>query len=315
MDLRDEWTLRPSNLMNRPWRRLIERRLESRSIRAASRVVTVSAASVNRYANRYPDQAGKFTDIPNGFDPADLDGLSPAKGEGKRDLTIGYAGSFQASVDVRTIFAALGAVVEEPSSDGRSVRVELVGPLSLEQIDAAHRSIPAAKLGVRPFVPHRQALALMQGWEVLLIVANDGQASLAGKTYECLALRKPILLIAPEGPATELVRSTHTGAVADPRDLAGIQRAARQAIAMTRTAFSGVADEVLRPYDRRLQADRWSTLLSEAAGRSPIEAARATAFRQHRGPAELGSTDGPRPRPSSQATQTSIKASPKAPKR
>ena len=269
MDLRDEWTLRPSHARNRPWRRWFERRLEARSIRAASRVVTVSAASVQRYADRYPDQTHKFVDIPNGFDPADLEGLFEGADQAIHGggTTIGYAGSFQASVDVGPIFDAIGAVVEESLAAGPSVRLELVGPLSVDQVDAARRSIPADRLGVRPFVPHRQALRLMQGWDVLLIVADDGQASLAGKTYECLALRKPILLLAPEGPATELIRSTGTGVAADPRDGATIRAAARQAIAMTRVPFAGAPDEVLRQYDRRRQADRWSTLLNETISR------------------------------------------------
>lgn len=265
MDLRDEWTLRPSHLAGPRWRRWLERRLESRSIWSASRVVVVSATTAARYAALYPDQGHKFIDIPNGYDPADLEGLAPALHDPTRGLTIGYAGSFQASVDVRPIFRALGAVVEESMLEGRFVRIELVGPLTVDQIDAARRAIPVAHLGIRAFVPHREAIGLMHGWDVLMIVADDGQASLAGKTYECLALRKPILLIAPEGPATDLIRSTGAGSIADPRDSAGIQQAVRQAMAMAGSAFVGVPDEVLERYDRRRQAERWSLLLEEAA--------------------------------------------------
>lgn len=268
MDLRDEWTLRPSHLAGPRWRRWIERRLESQSVASASRVVVVSAASVERYGALYPDQRDKFIDIPNGYDPADLEGLAPPTSDPTGALRIGYAGSFQASVDVRPIFAALGAVVEESRRDGRFVRIELVGPLTVDQIDAARRAIPEAHLGIGGFVPHREAIELMHGWDVLMIVADDGQASLAGKTYECLALRKPILLIAPEGPATELIRSSRAGAIADPGDSAGIRQAARDAMAMAGSAFVGVPDEVLHRYDRRRQAERWSVLLKEAAVRT-----------------------------------------------
>jgi len=268
MDLRDEWTLRPSHLARPRWRRWLERRLESRSIATASRVVVVSGASVERYAALYANQRAKFIDIPNGYDPADLEGLAPVTGDPTGGLTIGYAGSFQASVDVRPIFAALGAVVEASMLDGGFVRIELVGPLTVDQIDEARRSIPVGHLGIRGFVPHREAIGLMHGWDVLMIVADDGQASLAGKTYECLALRKPILLIAPEGPATDLIRSTRAGSIADPGDSAGIQQAARRAMEMAGSAFVGAPDDVLDRYDRRRQAERWSVLLEEAVRRT-----------------------------------------------
>ena len=161
----------------------------------------------------------------------------------------------------------LGATVEASTLDGRFVRIEFVGPLTVDQIDAARAAIPAANLGIRAFVPHRQAIVLMHAWDVLMIVANDGQASLAGKTYECLALRKPILLIAPEGPATELIRSTRAGSIASPDDSVAIREAAQQAMAMAGSAFVGASDDVLERYDRRRQAERWSLLLEEAAGR------------------------------------------------
>lgn len=273
MDMRDEWTLRPSRQSNMPWRRWLEYRLESGSIATAYRVVSVSATSRNRYADRYPTQAPKFVDIPNGFDPADISALPPATTRPTNNdvLTIGYAGSFQIGVDVQQIFAAIGDVVDESLREGRSVHVELVGPMLVEHVDFARALIPERQLTVRPFVPHREALAAMHGWDVLLIVANDGQASLAGKTYECLALRKPILLVAPEGPATELIRSTSSGEIADPSDGAGIRRAARRAIALAdRPSFQGAPDSVLERYDRSRQAGLWSELLHDAiVGREP----------------------------------------------
>lgn len=267
MDMRDEWTLRPSRRSGLPWRRWLEYRLEAGSISDAYRVVSVSSASAGRYAHRYPTQASKFIDIPNGFDPADLRALPSTDGREHRgdELTIGYAGSFQIGIDVKPLFAALGAVVEESLAAGRPVRVALVGPILAEHLDVARASIPEHRLTIRPFVPHREALAAMQGWDILVIVANDGQASLAGKTYECLALRKPILLVAPEGPATELIRATDTGEIADPGDAAGIRDATRRLIALAdRRPFHGAPDAVLDRYDRSRQADRWSALLLDA---------------------------------------------------
>ena len=110
----------------------------------------------------------------------------------------------------------------------------------------------------------------MLGWAALCVVATDGRSSLASKLYECLASGKPVVVVAPEGPATRLVTELRAGTVAEPDDAAGIEAAMLGALAMASRGFEGVSSDVLEPYDRRRQAERWSGLLS-----SVIRAARA----------------------------------------
>ena len=265
-DLRDEWTLRPLTRSRLPWRRAIERRLERWCLGGAAAVVVVSDASRERYEARYPRLSGRVTVIPNGYDPEDLP--APAATSGPLDgLTVGYGGSFQVGTDVRPLFDGIGRAVRG-TVGGRAVRFAMVGPFLPEQTDLARALIPSDALTIGAFLPHREALAQMAGWDALCVVATDGRASLAGKLYECLALRRPVVVVAPDGPATRLVTELRAGTVADPRDPDSVRDAVIGALAMAGQSFLGASDEALAPYDRRRQAERWSQLLEALIDRS-----------------------------------------------
>lgn len=267
IDLRDEWTLRPLTRSRLPWRNAAERRLERWCLHRADAVVVVSDESRERYAEAYPGLEHRLTVIANGFDPEDID---PVRSEPRpigQALTLGYAGSFQAGTEIAPMLTAIGDIVRS-GLDGRAVRFEMVGPFLPEQVEAARARIPAQGLTVQPFMPHRSVLRRMAGWDALCVIATDGRASMAGKLYECLALRRPIVVIAPEGPATRLVRELEVGAIGDPDDAEGIRAAIAAALRMAPT-FEGASDEELAPYDRRRQAERWSQLLNRVIETAP----------------------------------------------
>ena len=87
----------------------------------------------------------------------------------------------------------------------------------------------------------------MAGWDALCVVATDGRASLAGKMYECLALRKPIVVVAPEGPATRLVTELGAGTVGEPHDAGSIRAAILAALGMAGPDFAGSVGRGARP--------------------------------------------------------------------
>jgi len=268
MDLRDEWTLRSLTRRRVPWRVAIERRLERWCVRRAAAIVVVSEESRARYAERYPDTANRLVVIPNGFDPEDFEGLPPAADPPDGRVTLGYAGSFQVGTDIEPMFSAIGAVTRQSLGDNR-VRFEMIGPFTPGDLAVARRHVPADALEIRPFAAHRAALARMREWTALCVVATDGRSSLAGKLYECLATRKPVVVVAPEGPATRLVGELCAGTVADPQDADAIEEAIVAALEMASRGFEGVSPDALRPYDRRHQAERWSRLLTRVSAAPP----------------------------------------------
>ena len=268
MDYRDEWVLNPFHRTPLPWRRALERRLERWCVRMAARVVFVSQASADRYAALYPDQAARFHVVPNGFDPDDMPPPTP-RPTADGHVLIGHAGSITNRRDAGEFFRAFGRVARR-AGPGQAPRLLLMGTISAEQQRIAEGAIPASSLQLRAFAPHAEALRAIAECHVLLVLTNAeeaGPAALTGKIYEYLALRRPILTIAPEGPATALIAESGAGVTADPTDGDAIERAIGAAIRMAGDAgFEGAGDELLSRFDRSRQAERWSELLDDVRG-------------------------------------------------
>jgi hypothetical protein len=100
---------------------------------------------------------------------------------------------------------------------------------------------------------------------VLVVVVEGGgagPASMTGKIYEYLALRRPILVLGPEGVASRLVTDSGAGVAANPTDRSQLGQAIATVINMARDAdFAGAPTEVLQRFDRRLLAAEWARLL------------------------------------------------------
>jgi len=265
MDMRDEWTLRPLMRSGFRLRAAAERRIERWCLRRADTLVVVSEESRDRYSVAYPDVAHRIVVIPNGYDPQDFEGIPSRPRRRRSTVTLGYAGTFQVGTEIEPLLAAVGDLTRSGVA-GRAVRFELLGPFLPEEVDVARKHIPPGQLVIRPFAVHREALRLMSDWDALCVIATDGPASLASKMYECLALRRPIVVIAHEGPATRLVHALKVGAVADPHDRNSIRDAMTSALAMSGPGFEGASDDTLALYDRRRQAGQWSDLLDQLIG-------------------------------------------------
>ena len=271
MDLRDNWSDNPMHANPAPWHRPIERRLEARCVQHASRVVHASEMECEVLRGRYPRLHG-FEAIDNGFDPADLAGLPArvpaAPGDPVRFL---YAGSLRGPQDVGAFLEVFGDMAKhEP---GR-LRLDLLGPIGPRFRSLATTAIGGNAVGISDAVPHAEALRAMSAADVLLVFTGGGGIgvnTMTGKLYECIALRRPIMLIGPEGPAADLVRSSGAGVVADPDDAPGLRAAIQRAAELARDpSFTGAPDQVLARFDRRRLAERWSALLAEVVAAGPV---------------------------------------------
>ena len=207
MDLRDNWSDNPMRANPAPWHAPIERLLEARCVRRSARIVHASARECEVLQDRYPRLRSRFEAIDNGFDPADLAGF-PARlpAAPDRPVRFQFAGSLQDSQDVGPFMEVFGDLARrEPGSR----RLDLLGPIGPRARSLATSAIPPESVGIAPPVPHAEALRAMAEADVLLVFTvglGIGVNTMTGKVYECMALRRPILLVGPEGPAAELVR-------------------------------------------------------------------------------------------------------------
>jgi len=266
VDLRDAWAEGAFGLRVAPWQAPIDRWLERRTLARADLVVVAAPAYARRLGGRYPGLAGRVRAIPNGFDEDDVRHAAsrrvPQAGDDVRFL---YAGRLVAAQAVGRLFDVLATLAEE---GGLGLGLRFLG-----QVDPHHARQSVQALGSRvrfdPPVAHRDAIAAMSAADVLVVTTAGGgmgDATLTGKLFEYLALRRPVLLIGPAGPAAELVASTRSGAFADPGDHDAMRVAIETVVAMARDpAFQGASPSELAPYTRASLAAEWAAILGAAA--------------------------------------------------
>jgi glycosyltransferase involved in cell wall biosynthesis len=272
MDLRDDWADNPMHANPAPWHGPIERRLERRCVKRAAAVVHVSDASRAVLAARYPGMDGRFHAITNGFDGADTEGLP-----GRVPVPVGsrvhflYAGSLRGIQQVGLFLEVFGSSARARPG---GLHLELVGPLGPSFSSRAKAAVDPGDLTISPAVSHGAALQAMASADVLVLFTGGGGAgadTMTGKLYEYLALRRPILLVGPPGPAAELVAGSGAGIAADPGDGPSLEAAILAARRMAMDpGFSGAPAPVVARYDRRALAVRWAAILAAVAGDVPL---------------------------------------------
>lgn len=269
LDLRDDWAENPLHTSPLPWHDPAERRIEKRTLARSNRTVVVSQSSADGYRSRRPSVATRVTVIENGCDPLDVPGRVET-GITSAPVRFLHAGTLRGRRSTGRFFDAFGLEAMENPGD---LSLQLLGFVSPEHLRAAEAAIPAGCVEAVAPVAHAHAVRLMGHAGVLVLitsVAEAGANTMTGKIYEYLAVRRPILLVGPEGPAADLVRSSGAGIVADPEDVEAMRTAIRDAAALARDpSFAGASDDVLARFDRRRQAERWSELLADVIAGGP----------------------------------------------
>jgi len=192
-DFRDLWTQNYYYPYS-PLRRIIERRLELKTLSAADALVTVSQPAVDDLHSLHRQKP--VHSIPNGFDPAEVN-TTPAKLTDK--FTITYTGNlYPGKQSPEPLFAALRDLITEESMDASDIEVRFYGP------EAGWIDKQAERYGltgiVRQFgvVPREIALNKQRESQLLLLLKwNDPKqrGAYSAKIFEYLAARRPILAV------------------------------------------------------------------------------------------------------------------------
>jgi len=265
-DYRDNWTTNPDFVRGK-LPHALNRILERRVLRHAGAVTVVSDAARRELLGLEPNLANRIRIAMNGFDPADL----PDEPPDRDHFRVVYAGSMRHHRDPIPLLAVLAdAARRNPDLHGR-LRVELVGRIPASLQTQAGALLPD-RVVTPGFLPHREALRRSAAAAVQVVLSarsEAGEAALTSKLFECLALRRPVLFIGPQGPGTDLVRSLDAGEVVDPGDEAGLASAVQRLLAEWRTGAERVASpEALEPFTRVATAEAVALALEDAVSRS-----------------------------------------------
>jgi glycosyltransferase involved in cell wall biosynthesis len=223
IDFRDGWT---DDIYHQPpsrAHRWAHQRLERVVVTNASAVCVYGEWLAKRLAERYPAIAKKIITIPNGFDPADLNGVSAAeKTPGK--VRIVYSGSLFAHhrEAFTTVLQALTALAPPLRA---KIELIVVGQTYAEITEDIAKAKLDSEVQLCGYVSHATALAYLLSTDASLLIVKRGDlGSVTGKVFELLMVGKPIIALAEkDGACAQVLHSAESDQyLYGPDDSAGV---------------------------------------------------------------------------------------------
>jgi glycosyltransferase involved in cell wall biosynthesis len=272
LDYRDEWDLTSAYFEQQrpaPTSRAVQQRMQYWAVRTARALIATtrsSAQSLERVRRRAHSRA-RVTWIYNGYDPDDLV-LEPSSQAHRADTyRLVYVGTLWTLTSPAPLVEAVQVLCRS--------RPDLAG--SLELVFAGRRIGPAGQVLERlkglpcrvvdhSYLNHRDAVHLLQSADGLCVLLSDLPGAgrvVPAKIFEYMAMKRPILSIAPPGELWELLRSYPAASPFVPGDVQGV--AAWLAAAIERHqqhAAPEIQDWDASAFDRRTQAGQLAEILN-----------------------------------------------------
>jgi glycosyltransferase involved in cell wall biosynthesis len=262
-DLHDPWTdiSYYDEFPHTDWARRLDASLEQSVLADAGAVTTVSPSWADLFASKADND---YTVVENGFDDRDFAGLDEPLDDG---FVLSHIGKLYASRTPTAVWQALAALRADDAIPDLTVRlVGTVDPAVRASI-REHGLEPIVE--IRDFVPHDEALRLMAGSALLLLVIEpfaQAKGMITSKLYEYLASERPVLGVGPPGgDAGALLHRHDAGEVVAWNDA----RRARELIHAHYEAWAagsptaGASRTDLQEHNRRNQSRRMAQILDE----------------------------------------------------
>jgi glycosyltransferase involved in cell wall biosynthesis len=239
----------------------------------ADRILCVTQGVQEDLLSRHPMcRDSRWHHLPNGFDAADFKGIKPAAAE--RRIVLTYTGSLYGHRNPSGLLRALEGMLRKNPRLSKQLMVRLVGRVG----DAIWREVlasPAAGLFQRaPYVTHAESLGYLLASDAALLIIDDAPANrgiVTGKFFEYLGARLPIVALAPEGEAADLIRRYKLGWVARPDDIPAITAIMERLIERGKKKKIRTAEKHLLKFERREQTRSLAALLNELTGETKKE--------------------------------------------
>ncbi|UCG15698.1 MAG: glycosyltransferase [Phycisphaerales bacterium] len=272
-DFRDPWRGNPFRTLGYQSLERWDAWLERQVYRHATRIVCNTPTQQARLVERLPWTTQKTVTVPNGFDAEWIAQARPHRTVGRDHFVMVHCGNCYGPRSPLALFGALRRVADRSPRIAQRVRVLLVGD---DGYNGHSLSALADRFGVRGMVeivgvrPHAEAIGLLLGADasiVLGVAGPGGELQVPNKLYEYLAVRKPILALAPStGAIAEVLgRASADHLICDPRDeeqiAVGIELMVKQRHGFVDAPWSGVAW-----YDRRRSAYALARMFDEISG-------------------------------------------------
>ena len=258
-DFRDLWT--QNTYANHPSLTLkIEQKLESLVLNKADRVTTINKPMMKALRAKYPDKT--YDVISHGFDPQDFTDIKPVA---TSRFTITYTGSLYGKRKADTFLFAIRELIDEQKIPEDKLHIRFVGSVSPAQALSEHLNLIIQFIDT---VTHEEVVSYLTSSDVLLLIQSMDSVDVmgtTGKLFEYIATGKPILALAPDSVASQIIRETNTGVSVSPNDKEGLKQAIHSMyVKWTYGALQIEPDkDAVARYDVRELAKRFAEVLDE----------------------------------------------------
>lgn len=276
-DFRDAWT----GYLTTPDRWFIpakiDKKYEHDTLMHSDAVTMVANGIKDDFEGKYPiiSKNKYFVLIRNGFDSEDYKDID--KHAIKNDkFTIVYTGSMYGKRNPYFLIDTLTELSSKNLINKNKIKLIFVGRCGREILNYIDNSPLKDSIELIPYVPHSESIKYLLNANAMLLLIDEDKYSkmiLSGKVFEYLGASlitgKPIIAIAPEGEAAELLRETSAGDIIHHNDKKALEETLLKyynRFFENNNTFSVNKDKIAQ-YDRRLLtrklADTFNNLLKK----------------------------------------------------
>jgi glycosyltransferase involved in cell wall biosynthesis len=269
VDFRDEWLTTAfenvSFLFSRSERaRKVASKIEASAVTNSTAVVAVTEAARRKILSRYPEQPeNKFHLVSNGFDSTKLRRAAATPRSGDK-IVVTYVGTVYTSTEPSALIEA--AQLLAPNMRSRFL-FRFIGHIEEPRFREAILRL-GESVELKGFLPQREALALMDESDYVLLVTHD-PLNVSGKFYDYVGSGKPILAVVhAQSEARRLLEELRAGWWAPDDDVEAVRKLLVDAAERGKAPFADFKPDTAKiaQYERKVLAQRYAALLHSIAG-------------------------------------------------
>ena len=240
-----------------------DQQLEDSVLKTADHVSVVSQGLKNEFSTR----TEQIKVLYNGFDDADLEGVSDTRSTEK--FVISYIGNFKPNQNVQLIWKVLGDLIVDNESLKNDLKLHFVGNVDPKLVEDIKACGLANNTEFESFVDHSTAVQYMRNASLLLFIipqVKDNDLILTGKLFEYMACGSHMLSVGPEdGNAAAIIEECERGKMIDYNDEMVLSSAIK--LAYNNWKNNNLAklpmNDTLKKYSRKGQTEALANLLNK----------------------------------------------------
>jgi glycosyltransferase involved in cell wall biosynthesis len=230
-DFRDPWAEYAFLYPNTEFHKRASYYFENKVISNANVIVANTQPARDRLKERYPQYSNKIQVIPNGYDQQEIDLVKQKIIDKQQNFfTILHAGTIQAEKERRypnNLFEATSKFITKYPDIKNKIVLKFIGHshFSIDLEKLANQNGLYTNVQHMGWVNHEKALYEMANANVLLLMHHSEEhipklfSTIPAKTYEYMAVKKPILCLTTKGAVGELISKGHFGISVDPTNI------------------------------------------------------------------------------------------------